>query len=630
VTPPSVALPVAERAVRAAPRLRLRLRTALAVSPALVALTFWLISFRRIDLGRMADFGLLSVLPWTFYAALAVLIVGFALALGSSPLPERVLALHTVVLILIVHGTPVISYGTLRYAWAWKHVGIVDYIQRHGSVDPAIGFLTAYHNWPGFFALSALYTQLAGFTSALSFAAWAPVFFNLLSLGALVVLFGTLTNDRRRVWLAAWWFVAANWVGQDYFSPQAFAYFLFLVVVAICVAWFRVPASTFEVRGWRPLPAGRSARWFAELMGRSDADASWHEDAGRSERIALVLLVVLVTATIASSHQLTPLMLVLALSALVLFRRLSLRSLPVLVAVISVGWVGLFSVGFLRGNLYWIAASFGTVTENASSTLINLASASPDQQVVARVDRMLTLGVWVLGGLGMLRIARRGHPDLSATVLALAAFGALGMTSYGSEILFRVYLFSLPFFVLLATGIVFPDAWSGRRWPAAAAQVLMSALLIAGFLVAYYGKERQNYFSKDEVGAAEYLYRTAPPGSLLVAGVNNYPWAFTHYEDYTYVALSELAPHDRKNAIAKPAESVSAIASRDAVPCAYVILTSSQEAAVDMTGLMPKGSLDAISRGLSASSRFRLMLRNPSAVVFGTAVGKSAIQCQLP
>lgn len=630
MTPPSVALPVPERAVRAAPRSRLSLRTALAVGPVAVALSFWLLSLSQLDVGRMGDYGLLSVLPWTFYAALAALIVGFALALRSDPLRERTLALHTAALILIVHGTPAISYGTLRYAWAWKHVGIVDYVQRHGSVDPTIGFLTAYHNWPGFFALSALYTELAGFRSALGYASWAPVFFNLLFLGALVVLFGTLTSDRRRVWLAAWWFVAANWVGQDYFSPQAFAYFLFLVVVAVCLAWFRVPPAPSAAVTWRPLPTGRRARWFADLLGRSDADASWYEDAGPRERIALVLLVVLVIATIASSHQLTPLMLVLALGGLVLFGRTSLRSLPVLVLAISVGWVALFAVGFLRGNLYWIADSLGTVTGNANSTLINLATASPDQQVIARVDRLLTLGVWVLGGLGALRIARRGHPDLSATVLALAAFGALGVTSYGSEILFRVYLFSLPFFVFLAAGLIYPDAWSGRRWLATAAEVLVGGLLVAGLLVGYYGKERQNFFSKGEVSASEYLYGTARPGSLLVAGINDYPWAFSHYEDYSYAALAELTAKDRRKAIADPAGSISSIARQEGVPCAYVIITSSQQATVEMTGLMPRGSLAAVSRRLSNSPRFRVMLRNPSAVVFGTAVGKTPTQCHLP
>ena len=39
-------------------------------------------------------------------------------------------------LLALVHGTPAVLYGTLRYSWAYKHVGIVDYILRTGTVDP--------------------------------------------------------------------------------------------------------------------------------------------------------------------------------------------------------------------------------------------------------------------------------------------------------------------------------------------------------------------------------------------------------------------------------------------------------------------------------------------------------------
>jgi hypothetical protein len=625
----SLAAVIQERGIGTSQRSRVAWRAARSAAPVAVALLLWALSFRWIDLSRISDFGLLPALPWTFYAALAVLTVSFVLALRPSGPGEPILALHVVALILIVHATPAIAYGTLRYAWAWKHVGIIDYIQRHGSVDPNIQFLTAYHNWPGFFALSALYTQLAGFASAVSFASWAPVFFNLLFLGALVVLFRALTSDRRRLWLGVWFFFAASWIGQDYFSPQAFGYFLYLVIVTVCVTWFRVRQLPELAAVRRFVRSERGANWFLRTVSRSDVDARWYADAGGRERVAMILLVVLVAVVIASSHQLTPFMLVLALAALVLFQRIALRSLPVLVAVISTGWVALFAVGFLRGNLYWVVDSLGTLTTNANSTLINLSDASYGQRMVARVDRTLTLGVFVLGGLGFVRLLRRGQLDLSACVLALAPFAMLGATSYGGEILFRVYFFALPFFALLAAGLFFPTPSAGGWRAAAIVRGIVSALLVSGLLVAYYGKERQNYFSRNQVRAAQFLYGTATRGSLLIGGVNDYPWAFTHYEDYSYLSLADLLPKARLHAIASPAETISSIARRDKVPCAYVVITSSQKATVDMTGVMPAGSLEAIERRLSSSPRFRVMLRNPSATVFGVPVEKSASQCHL-
>src|SRR5581483_9348838 len=103
-------------------------------------------------------------------------------------------------LIAFVHATPTLVYGTLRYSWAWKHVGIVDYIARHGGIDPAIRFLSVYHNWPGFFALNALMGKVAGLPDVLTIAVWGPVIFNVLFLGALLFLFTGLTRDRRVIW----------------------------------------------------------------------------------------------------------------------------------------------------------------------------------------------------------------------------------------------------------------------------------------------------------------------------------------------------------------------------------------------------------------------------------------------
>ena len=70
--------------------------------------------------------------------------------------------MHLVTFIAVIHATPAILYGTLRYSWAFKHVGIVDYILRNGSVDPTLPVGGIYHNWPGFFTGSALMTSIAG------------------------------------------------------------------------------------------------------------------------------------------------------------------------------------------------------------------------------------------------------------------------------------------------------------------------------------------------------------------------------------------------------------------------------------------------------------------------------------
>jgi hypothetical protein len=132
-----------------------------------LVLLLWGLSLDNIDLRRMKDLGLISVLHPTFFVAFFLLTVSFSLVVNQRPVRAWILLLHLVVLIFMLHGTPALLYETLRYAWAWKHVGVVDYIQRHGSVSPTVTYFSAYHNWPGFFALSAFITEVAGFESAL-------------------------------------------------------------------------------------------------------------------------------------------------------------------------------------------------------------------------------------------------------------------------------------------------------------------------------------------------------------------------------------------------------------------------------------------------------------------------------
>ena len=63
---------------------------------------------------------------------------------------------------------------------------------------------------------------------------------------------------------------------------------------------------------------------------------------------------------------------------------------------------------------------------------------------------------------------------------------------------------------------------------------------------------------------------------------------------------------------------------------AHVLITDSQRAAVDMTGVMPAGSLNVILRRLLASPNYRVMWSNPRGFLFGIPVGASAAECHVP
>ena len=65
------------------------------------------------------------------------------------------------------------------------------------TIDPTINVLGIYHNWPGFFATSALLTTLAGRDNLLTIASWAPFVFNVMNL---VVLRFVLSLLRISAW----------------------------------------------------------------------------------------------------------------------------------------------------------------------------------------------------------------------------------------------------------------------------------------------------------------------------------------------------------------------------------------------------------------------------------------------
>ncbi|MCC7021941.1 MAG: hypothetical protein IT338_03895, partial [Thermomicrobiales bacterium] len=279
---------------------------ALAAGLLSAAVVLWIASLRQIDPSGLDDLGIVSILPWTSWAALALLVAGFWLSLAPDLVRSWLPPAFLLGLVLVLHGTPAIAYETLRYSWAWKHVGIVDYIQRHGTIDPNAPYLAANHNWPGFFFVAAWVADFFGLKplQLASLARFTPVVLNGLYLLVIVEIFRRFTKDWRAVWTACLIFLLGNWVGQDYFSPQGTAYLLYLACIALCVGLLRVvQPGAAEGLIW-------TLRGFVS-RGQPDPPAS-----SAGARALAAIAVLLIAAAIAATHQLTPLVLVAALTGL--------------------------------------------------------------------------------------------------------------------------------------------------------------------------------------------------------------------------------------------------------------------------------------------------------------------------
>lgn len=578
----------------------------------LVAVFLWQDSLKHVDLHGMSDYGLLSVLPVTYYLAIALLTASFCFSNADEWVFQPLLFLHVLLLILFIHGTPQILYGTLRYPWAWKHVGIVDYIQRHGSVNPEIGYLKAYHNWPGFFTLNAFLTQVSGFQSALSYAGWAPFFFNAIDCGALYLVMRALTTDRRLVWLSIWFFYLTNWIGQDYFSPQAENYFLYLVVLGICLTWFSLWATPTREMLQHRLKNERLANAAANLFRRSIPAGA--QASTPLQRVGLLAVLLLLFFVIASSHQLTPFMLISALLMLAIFQVLQARSLPALMAVITASWIIYMAVAFLGGNLGWIVQSIGSLTGNLNANFLNLSRASAGQVVVSWIDRGLTALVGLLAILGFFRRLRAGKWDLAAAMLVVSPLPMAVANAYGGEMIFRVYFFALPFMAFFAATLVYPNLPAGRNLRAPLAALLMSLVMLFGFSFGYYGKEEMYYFPPEEVKAAQFLNDTAPRGALLMSGTAGWPLQFKNYEFYDYLAITDLPEKQYKQILQNPVSEI--IREMSEYKVAFLAISRSQMTQADVTGELPPGTLNRIQEAMRRSGQFQVVYSDADTVIF--------------
>jgi hypothetical protein len=557
----------------------------------LIAVLLWAISLRSIDVSRIGAYGLVPLFPVTFFAALGILIVSFTFSVNRDRAPAMILTAHVVALIVILHATPPILYGHLRYSWAWKHVGIVDYIQRNGTVDPGIGLLNAYHNWPGFFALAALLTEAAGFETALGIAAWAPVAFNLLFVGAVFLVLQRFTSDRRLVWLGVWMFALSAWVGQDYFAPQPTVYVLHLLIIWICLTWLGHDPSRPPLFFWQWRPVRFALSLVDRILGPAAPADPPAREAPLWQQRSLLAAAILFFAVIATTHQLTPFLTILAITALVFFDRCRARGLPVLFMVLTVAWMISGALLFTQEHLLEEIASFGQTEGNVSGTLIDTSRADPSMRVIALAGRALSGGIGLLALLGILRRLRHRYRDLVPILLSGSSILILAGSSYGGEVVFRVYLFSLPFLAFFAAAFFYPTLAIGRSWWTALVTMVVCGAMLAGFSLAYYGKEEMNHFTDGEVAATRYLYRVAPEESLIIEGTSTYPIRDQFYEKFSYYPIviavddppyaeCEYSVDDLLSLLKDPIYP----GTSERAPASYLIVTRSQLASTRLLG----------------------------------------------
>ncbi|KAG1648274.1 Endo-1,3-1,4-beta-glycanase EglC [Nymphon striatum] len=348
-------------------------------------------------------------------------------------------------------------------------------------------------------------------------------------------------------------------------QPKALAYILYLNVIALAMRFYR----RYSPR--KPTMAVHSA---------------------------MILLI----ATIVVSHQLTPLVLMVALVGLLMWRRTASVFLPLVVGALTlVLWLASWARSFVGANLSDELSSVGSPVSNAADTLAKAVERSEAQELVALAGRALIVGITLLAMAGMALRIWRGHNYRAPMVLIFAPI-VMMVLEFGGEILFRVALFMLPMLSLLAAETL---RSLGPRLVQAAASTAVVLVCLVAFSLAYFGKDSFYSFSAAELEVATELMGTAPHNSLLVEASRNYPSQFLEYEKFTYVAIEREGASSQQRILDNPGDVLYGWLSDDErYTASYLILTESQHQSAQQLGLLPENFVTEVEAALRADDRF--------------------------
>jgi len=477
-----------------------------------LALLGWIISVFTIDIHDVNELGFAAAFtPVTWVSLLlasgAVVVTVLRVPL-DGPWFWRLVVTGLVLLVTIIHGTPMVLESAPRFFEAYQHVGFIEYISRTGQHSIAVNFRLS---WFGAFGLGATLSGTAGPPALFGAIRVFPWIFDLLILLPVYSIISKFITDQRTRAATLVVFVIGNWIAQDYLSPQAVAYFIAMTVVALIVNL--APGDGTSIRSVK--------RWW-ELRGGAS--------------VLLITLTVLVSATVLA-HQLSPVMAFALVLVLVMTGWTTLRVFPLVIFAAFATWLsvgGYYFWGGKIGRLLGVHQQSGQSLGLSSIIAQNLTGRLQHgglEQVVAVSRVGLSLIILALAAIS----AIRGRKDRNIRVLALLAFIPfllLGTTGYGGEALLRGFFFALPFTSALVAILV------TRIRPRMLAIVLLSVVVgCLGALteVSRYGNEKFERIGADQLAIMQDLYRTVPPHSKILGFGTSMPVNFTKIgTDLTY------------------------------------------------------------------------------------------------
>ena len=585
-------------------------RVYLGVLACVFSLVVGLLALQASPEAKIGPYGLIQALsPW-YYIAIGILLLSFVFTLRTEKYRALLLGAHLAIFVLLLHGSASIVESAPRFPSAWDTAAFTNYIANTGKLLPS----DARWDWPSFFAASALVDKAAGLSTPDAFLRWWAIGLNLLYMLLIFRIAKAFLRSDTQAWIAIAIFPVANWVGQDYYSPQSIGFLLYLTFFYILIGPLGANDRPLWDPFWRfyagPLLYSTLGRKYdsvtaSEQSNQEFSPVSVDQQNSRATGFYLGILLILMAA-MATGHQLTPVMATLTALMLVIAGRTRIRGMVAVFGLMTVAWICYGAIIWWSGHKSMLVGGVGSVQGNVSTSVAAKIAGSFPHEFVVDTRVLNALIVWLLAIVGAL-IWRPRSSDRTALVLCFfSSFAILSGGDYGGEGMLRAYLFSLPAAVCLIAAMISKLRWSYRQ---VALGVVLS-LLVPFFLVSRWGNELFEMSRTNELTAVRVLYGMAKPGSNLVTVV---PIAmsttFDHITEFnsTSVNLTELGAEDMS-------EIIQAVSGNP--KGSYLIMTTSQNDYGWLQYGWPRAWGTEVERLLSQSPHFKLRYSNPDAEIF--------------
>ena len=500
-------LPVAAQFGRWISKAGTGLRNGLVPAVGLVlAFVLWLIGVNAADPATMDGYGLISLLnPWLI-AAIGVLVVVAVIELSRRNLRGFWLGAVAVGFVVALQGMSSAIEPVAGFPVGWLHMGFADYFTTYGT---ALNGFDARFSWPGFFAMLSVLSTSTGFTDGAELLRWAPAFGDTLMLLPLMLLARSLSPSQRAMWLVPILYAVGNWFQQDYLSPQQLAWFLGLSVIAV-VVWSARPAEV-------PIRPSGAVRWPSYLW-RPAMSADRVDGLDGRGYVRLLAALVVLMAAVVMSHQLTPVVLVMALAVLAFAKRTRFPGLWLVLGVMTALWISFGASDYWAGHLDQIFGGVGNLGSNLASGVTERVSGSPEHLQMQTLRIAFSGLLMALAILGMFLIRRSGSLLVLAG-LSFAPFVLIALQSYGGEVLLRCFVFALPALaiagaqvlaVLVAPGVL------NRVIPVGSALAVVALMVLSLLQIGARGANAPfERVTADQLAAVDAIDQVAPQGARV-------------------------------------------------------------------------------------------------------------------